>query len=356
MDASRGHKEVLQVNNLTMSILLPTYNRAASVLRTLNSIREQDFSNFEILVWDDCSKDDTSEKVRGIDDDRIRYHRNDENMGLTRNLQACYEKAAGDIIFLMADDDLLLQGALLKTRDAFLRGGQIGVVTRPYYWFWSDPRKPIRAVLAYDRSRDSEISIFQGRKEIGALFRSAGQMSGLAFRRSYVDVPFQEDIFVTHVYPFASILRKYKAVYLRDYTVAVRTPLSISSHRQDVYVTSPLQSWVRMFCTLYPGVEHAELRKNCIDFIAKDTEVGLIQIKTATSSNQAVLREISTILSYRPRSAFDLDFCLSTLMAVLTPGRILRRVVDFYKLHLLSKIVSTKMDDQALQEMTNAVS
>jgi hypothetical protein len=111
-----------------------------------------------------------------------------------------------------------------------------------------------------------------------------------------------------------------------------------------------------MFCTLYHGVEHAELRKNCIDFIAKDNEVGLIQIKTATSSNQAVLREISTILSYRPRSAFDLDFCLSTLMAVLTPGRILRRVVDFYKLHLLSKIVSTKMDDQALQKMTNAVS
>lgn len=242
----------------------------------------------------------------------------------------------------MGDDDLLLKDALLKTHNAFLKGDNIGLVTRPYYWFWNDLRKPIRAVLPYDSMRDSVISIFDGRKEIEALFKSAGQLSGLAFKRQCIDVPFHQDVFPTHIYPFASILRKYKAVYLKDFTVAVRTSLSMSTHRREIYDTSPIESWMIMFKILYSSKDLDAVRTECIDFVVRDTYAGLFQIKTTTCSISQVMREIRMILKHHPQSIRDSDFYLDSVVAIVVPGKLLRKLIDWYKVNLSSrKIIKT---------------
>ena len=309
------------MSDFKISILLPTYNRSDILLLTINSILKQKFENFEILVSDDCSSDDTEYKVRKIGDDRIIYHKNARNLGIGRNLQACYGKSKGDIVFLMGDDDFLMKDALLKTHNAFLRGENVGLVTRPYYWFWNDPQKPIRAILPYDSTRDSEMSIFDGRKEIEALFKSVGQLSGLAFRRQYMDVPFNPDVFTTHIYPFASILKKYKAVYLKDFTVAVRTSLSMSTHKRDIYDTSPIESWIKMFNILYSSKGLDKVRTECIDFVVRDTYSGLFQIKTTTGSISQVTKEIKMILKNRPQSIRDSGFYLDGIVAIVVPGK-----------------------------------
>jgi len=57
------------------SIVVPTYNRSSLVVATIESVLSQDFENFELLVVDDGSTDDTESVVRRIRDARIRYHK-----------------------------------------------------------------------------------------------------------------------------------------------------------------------------------------------------------------------------------------------------------------------------------------
>ncbi|HBO97409.1 MAG TPA: hypothetical protein DD648_05195 [Candidatus Omnitrophica bacterium] len=326
------------MNQLKFSILIPTYNRAELLIQTVNNLRRQSFQNFEILVWDNCSSDDTEEKVRGIGDPRIIYNKNGSNLGYGRNLRACSEKATGDIVFLMGDDDILLEGALQRTHDAFMRGDHIGVVTRPYYTYWDDPKIPARTTFPYDPNEDAEISIFDGRKQLEELFRSSWQLSGLAFRRKYMDVPFHEDIFPAHVYPFASILKKYKAVYLKDFSVAVLTRFSMSTNRSDTFDVSPIASWIKMFETIYSGPEFSRIKNEGIDFTIRSTLPGFFQIKTATS-NSMVLREIGIILRRVPGLAVNPSFLLCGAVALLTPGVPLRRFLNWYKSRILPKLV-----------------
>lgn len=327
---------VKQDNSPDVSILLPTYNRPEILPFTIQSILKQGFGNFELLIWDDSTNDATQSMVGQFPDNRIRYHRNSRNLGLGRNLQACFDNAVGKFIYLMADDDLLLPGALNRTIEAFRRGSQVGVVTRPYYMFWDNPSKPIRVVLPYDAKRDAEISILGSARESQALIRSIGQMSGIAMRREYFDCNFHNDIFPTHVYPFMSILKSHTAIYLKDFVVAIRTPLSMSTSRPQIYEDSPIASWVNMFNQVFEDEKYLRLRRHWIEFIVEDTFPGLLQIKT-TASRALVTREIRLEIKYDRNSIKRVSFYVYVLLATTIPGEPLRKLTDWYKRNILSR-------------------
>ena len=313
-------------------------------MQTLSSIFAQDFEDYDIVIGDDCSPDDTKDKVKAIADSRIVYHRNLKRLGYAGNLQSCLDRSVGEIVYLMGDDDIMLPGALSKTLAGFSKS-EVGLVTRPYYWFWEVWRKPIRAILPYNPNANSEISIFDGIDAVRALFRSAGQLSGLAYKRECMDIGFHPDVFTSHIYPFASILKRHKAVYLRDFVVAVRTPLSMTSARPEIYQKSPLESWVHMFLSIYREEEFKIIKDECIWYTVRDSLEGLIQIKTATSSSKAVAREIKTALKYAPGVVRERDLYLFGAAALLVPSKLLRTTVDWYKKNLLSRKANSVVNE-----------
>ena len=64
------------MNKLKFSILIPTYNGAEYLGETLRSILSQSFQNFEIIIQDDASTDETIEVIRSLDDPRIKIFSN----------------------------------------------------------------------------------------------------------------------------------------------------------------------------------------------------------------------------------------------------------------------------------------
>ena len=62
-------------SKVLFSIIIPTYNRAAFILKTIQSLLDQSYQNFEIIVVDDGSKDNTDEIVKGISDSRVSYYK-----------------------------------------------------------------------------------------------------------------------------------------------------------------------------------------------------------------------------------------------------------------------------------------
>lgn len=91
-----------------ISIVMTTFNGAAYLKEQIESILNQSCANFELIVADDCSSDDTVEIIRAFAgrDQRIRYYVNDSNLGLNRNLGNALTKTQGRFIAIADQDDI----------------------------------------------------------------------------------------------------------------------------------------------------------------------------------------------------------------------------------------------------------
>lgn len=97
-----------------VSICMPAYNGGQFIRAALASVLHQTYQNFEIIVTDDCSSDNTVDIVRSFSDPRIRLYLNEKNLGLVGNWNYCVSLARGEYIKLMGDDDLLVPITLEK--------------------------------------------------------------------------------------------------------------------------------------------------------------------------------------------------------------------------------------------------
>jgi len=320
------------------SILIPSYNGGSVVGETLKSIFSQDFADYEIIVSDDASADNTKEVIESFGDSRIRFFRNVENLGYPGNLEEARKHASGDIIFLMGQDDILGKDALLKTYQAFDKSDDIGAVTRPYYWFHENIDIAVRAKKQLNPDHDEVVRITDRKERVIRVFETLDQLSGLAFRKKFMNLPFHPDIFPCHVYPFASIFKKHPIVFLRDYNVAVRISTSQSRYVSSIYDKSPVESWAEMFNKVFFEDEFREIKKYCIkDFVAVNY-IGLVQLRNY-AKYRYLLREIGCLLKYRWENMFSFRFWFFSLGSMLMPPVILIPMVDWYKERINAKFV-----------------
>src|SRR5687768_7682840 len=91
-----------------VSILIPTFNYGRYLDEAIQSALQQTFRDFELIIVDNNSTDNTKEMIsQYLSDERIRYYRNETNIGLVNNFNRCLELATAPYIkFLLADDIL----------------------------------------------------------------------------------------------------------------------------------------------------------------------------------------------------------------------------------------------------------
>jgi glycosyltransferase involved in cell wall biosynthesis len=100
------------------SIVIPAFNRSALVTRAIASVLQQTIDDFEIIVVDDCSTDDTREVVRALPDSRIRLLALTENRGPAGARNTGIAAATGQYISLLDSDDEYLPAFLERTLGA----------------------------------------------------------------------------------------------------------------------------------------------------------------------------------------------------------------------------------------------
>jgi glycosyltransferase involved in cell wall biosynthesis len=122
----------MNTNEILLSITIPTYNRASILDISLAKIRPQIESakyKIEFIISDNCSSDNTQEIVSkyikmGIP---IKYIRNNENIGMDGNFLQCFKQAHGKYVWLLGDDDLLLDNSLNDILEV-LSSGDFGLL------------------------------------------------------------------------------------------------------------------------------------------------------------------------------------------------------------------------------------
>jgi glycosyltransferase involved in cell wall biosynthesis len=94
------------------SVVIPTYNRSRLVTYAVESILKQTFADFEIVVCDNCSVDDTQDVVAAMKDPRVRYVRTPRHWVIADNWEFARGQANGRFIVMLSDDDALVPTAL----------------------------------------------------------------------------------------------------------------------------------------------------------------------------------------------------------------------------------------------------
>jgi glycosyltransferase involved in cell wall biosynthesis len=105
------------------SVVIPTFNRARLVRRAIDSVLAQTLGDFELLVVDDGSTDDTRQVVAGVGDSRVRLVSLPRNRGAAAARNAGIAAAGGELISLLDSDDEYEPNFLEKTRDALSETG-----------------------------------------------------------------------------------------------------------------------------------------------------------------------------------------------------------------------------------------
>lgn len=96
---------------MSLSIIMPTYNDGRYIRQALNAILNQTFTNFELIIINDASTDDTAAIINEYcSDSRIKYLENDVNLGVVKTINRGCRLATGDYIVTLSSDDYIDQG------------------------------------------------------------------------------------------------------------------------------------------------------------------------------------------------------------------------------------------------------
>lgn len=97
-----------------VSIIMPSYNTGKFIEETINSVINQTYNNWELIIVDDCSNDNTDEIVKSIEDSRIVYLKNEKNSGAAVSRNKALKEAKGRWIAFLDSDDLWVPQKLEK--------------------------------------------------------------------------------------------------------------------------------------------------------------------------------------------------------------------------------------------------
>jgi glycosyltransferase involved in cell wall biosynthesis len=118
------------IESPTVSVIIPAYNRAYIIGRSMQSVLDQTYKDFELIIVDDGSSDNTEEVVRAFNDQRIRYIKHASNRGVSAARNTGIKAARGKYIAFQDSDDEWLPQKLEKQMALFEQDtkGDLGLV------------------------------------------------------------------------------------------------------------------------------------------------------------------------------------------------------------------------------------
>lgn len=220
-----------------ISIIMPTYNRAAFIGESIESVRQQTYTDWELIVVDDGSDDDTEEIVQSIGDDRIRFYKAGrigiggkiKNIGLS--------KARGEFVAFLDSDDLWSSTKLEKQLAALKQFEDSGFCVSGGYNF---------------KALDKPVDYFYGQRQgvnygdfFLAFFNSAlpGFTQALLLRKGCLEKTghFREvkafsdvDFIATLAYHFNGVILYEPLVFRRLHDASYSNPVWVKSYYEGV--------------------------------------------------------------------------------------------------------------------------
>ena len=119
--------------NPKVSVCIPTYNSEKYLREAIQSVLNQTYTDYELIISDNDSNDNTSEIIQSFKDSRIKYYRNQENIGIGKNFNHCIKKSIGQYITIFHSDDVMLPNNLELKVKILEKNSSVGLVHSNIY-------------------------------------------------------------------------------------------------------------------------------------------------------------------------------------------------------------------------------
>lgn len=140
-----------------VSVLMPIYKTQEIYLReAIESILEQTFLDFEFLILDDCPEDDREKIVKSYNDKRIKYFKNEKNLGISASRNKLIDMAQGEYLAVFDHDDISVPTRLEKQVSFLETHSEVGVISGQLEHF---PKKKV--TTHPENNLDIKVSLMQ---------------------------------------------------------------------------------------------------------------------------------------------------------------------------------------------------
>ena len=119
------------------NILVPTRERADTLFWTLKTLLVQDYSDYKIIVSDNCSEDNTEEVVKSFNSERIEYHRTPERLSMTGNFEYALSLVTKGYVTVIGDDDSILPNTLSEINSIINQHKVKAIAWHPAKYIWA---------------------------------------------------------------------------------------------------------------------------------------------------------------------------------------------------------------------------
>ncbi|RZS57418.1 glycosyltransferase involved in cell wall biosynthesis [Microcella putealis] len=150
-----------------VSVIVPSFNHGEFIERAIRSVLEQSEQDFEVIVVDDASSDDSVERVSGVSDPRLRLYRLPRNVGGAAALNFGVQQARGEYIAILNSDDMWMPSKLARQLEVIRARDVAAVFTGARYIGPDDRPLPAETLPAWgeifrqpDRSRAQWLRYF----------------------------------------------------------------------------------------------------------------------------------------------------------------------------------------------------
>ena len=92
---------------MKISVVTASYNYQDYIKETIQSVLDQTYNDWELIIVDDCSTDNSVDVIKSFNDERIKLFINEKNLGLAQTVKRGVEYATGEWIVFLESDDLI---------------------------------------------------------------------------------------------------------------------------------------------------------------------------------------------------------------------------------------------------------
>src|SRR6478609_1406052 len=115
-------------NEVFVTVIMPAYNVEKFIGEAIESILNQTHTNFELLISDDGSSDDTLQVIGNFNDPRIKLYTQENNLGYSGNMNFLFQRATGDYILDQDSDDISNSNRLEELLKVIISDTTLGYV------------------------------------------------------------------------------------------------------------------------------------------------------------------------------------------------------------------------------------
>lgn len=339
------------------SIVIPTYNRAADLQFALYCIFRQTFSDFEVVISDNCSNDNTKSVVQNIKDKRIRYFCLKKTVGNAVNFRNGIKRAKGKYIFFHSDDDFILYPQSLEEIYSEIIRLRPGYIRINYFSLSLDKKRIFyyRLVKRFTKNEYLPPS-FENEKILTFILDSDPYfITGIIFKNKFnkgikvIDsdpVPCIEILF--------DVIRNFGAYFIaKNHIVAAWSRREIKKNTNHHIYTL---IYGKLRCEKYLETVREKINKEVYAKFLHRELMGLCVIMfpamKAIVGSKKTLQISSRIYTLDPTMKKSVLFWTCLIVSLLLPGSLLRILRDLF-LNLFSRYSKVEGGDQIYATIRN---